>query len=435
MSGLDTLIPKTPSDVSQGSVGLERSKYLLSLLGNPQEKIKVIHLAGTSGKGSTSYFISSLLVAHGFKVGLHFKPHVFDIRERFQINNTLLSEEKTVAYANAVFDAVKKVARTQFGSPTYFETLVALAYYVFYKEHVDYGVIETGLGGLYDGTNVVENPSKIAVITRLGIDHTAVLGNTKEEIAYQKAKIIHDRNIVISIFQEPSQRKVIEKVATQAHTSVIYVKKNLHYKIPDPTHSICFSYSYEDLHLNPVYLNAPGAFQVENAALALTTVKVLSRRDGFQLSEKMIINTLKNVQIAGRYQHLLYKNASIILDGAHNVQKMKAFLSGLLNDYPNQKFVFLVAFKKGKNSESMMKEISKYAKEIVITTFEPSKQDMYDFAQSPDDIITQIKRVDTVPLTIKSDPHLALQYALTKKAMVVITGSLYLVSQVLPSLL
>ncbi len=329
-----------------------------------------------------------------------------------------------------MFEAVEKVKKTRFGSPTYFEVLVAIAYYAFFKENVDFAVIETGLGGLYDGTNIVENPSKVAVITRLGIDHTAVLGKTKAEIAYQKAKIIHSGNTVISIFQELVQRKVIDAVARQEKTSVLYVKKRKHYVLSkeEPSH---FSYHYQDLKLSNVYLNAPGAFQVENAALALTVLQVLSKKHAFSLSQTAIIHTLGTIQIAGRYQRLTYKNIDLVLDGAHNAQKMKAFLSGLSHDYPHKKFVFLVAFKKGKNSMSMMEQMNKYAKEIVITTFEPSKQDMYDFAQPPSLVFQQTKQNKSVTLTVKENPKLALQYALTRKEIVVVTGSLYLVSQIL----
>ncbi len=363
-------------------------------------------------------------------MGLHFKPHVFDIRERFQINNTLLSKEKTTLYADKVFEAIEKVKETQFGSPTYFETLVAIAYYAFFKENVDFAVIETGLGGLYDGTNIVKNPSKIAVITRLGIDHTAVLGKTKAEIAYQKAKIIHSKNTVISLFQEPVQRRVIDAVAKEEKTSVLYVKKRTHYSL-NKKESAHFSYHYRDLILHNVYLNAPGAFQIENAALALTVLQVLSKKYTFSLSQTAIVHMLGTIQIAGRYQRLTHKNINLVLDGAHNAQKMKAFLSGLSYDYPHKKFVFLVAFKKGKNSVSMMEQMSKYAKEIVITTFEPSKQDMYDFAQPPSLVLQQTKQNKSVTLTVKETPKLALQYVLTKKEIVVVTGSLYLVSQIL----
>ena len=429
---LNSLIVNTPSGVGQGDIGLKRTKSLLSYLGDPQEKLPVIHIAGTSGKGSTAYFISSLLVAHGFRVGLHFKPHVYDVRERFQINGALISEEKTVSYANRVWEAVEKVKKqTSYGTPTYFEIIVAIAYLVFSGEKVDFAVIETGMGGLYDGTNVVENPSKTAVITRLGIDHTNILGHTKEEIAYQKAKIIQPGNTVISLFQDPVQRKVIEKVAHEAGSTIAYVKKNITFKSQSMGTSVCFDFSFQDLTLNGIRLHTSGEFQIENAALALTTLCILSKKYGFPLSAKTIRETLDTVQIIGRYQKIQYKDSLVILDGAHNTQKMKAFLTSLSHDYPRQKFVFIVAIKEQKDSARILKQIGVYAKEIILTTFEPNKQDIRYTAQSPKQLSKQMQKATLATVTIKEDPYEAFAYATKHDKTVVVTGSLYLVSEIL----
>ena len=160
-------IPSFEKRKVPGQVGLDRTKYLMKLLGDPQEKIKIIHIAGTSGKGSTAHYLSQLLGCHGFKVGLSLSPHLVDIRERAQVGGKLLSEKKFVGYMNTLLTAFNKMKKYEYGTPTYFELVQALAFLAFYKERVDYAVIETGMGGTYDATNVVKNNSKMALITKL----------------------------------------------------------------------------------------------------------------------------------------------------------------------------------------------------------------------------------------------------------------------------
>jgi len=173
-------IPKTSTQTFPGKLGLNRAKYFLKLLGNPQEKLKIIHIAGTSGKGSTCYLISSLLTSQGFKVGLHQSPHLTDVTERFQIDGKIISQKEFVFYLNKVIPVINMVGKTFHGSLTYFEILVGLAYLIFYEKKIDYAVIETGLGGKYDGTNVVARPDKLSVLTKIGLDHTNILGKTIE---------------------------------------------------------------------------------------------------------------------------------------------------------------------------------------------------------------------------------------------------------------
>ncbi|HEX7542763.1 MAG TPA: bifunctional folylpolyglutamate synthase/dihydrofolate synthase, partial [Patescibacteria group bacterium] len=158
---LNLHIPKGFEQTFSGELGLKRAKYFLHLLGDPQEKLKIIHVAGTSGKGSTCYLISSLLAGQGFKVGLHQSPHLTDVAERFQINNQIISKEEFIFYLNKIIPTINIVGKTFHGLPTYFEILVGLAYLIFYEKKVDYAVMETGLGGWYDGTNIVSRSDKL----------------------------------------------------------------------------------------------------------------------------------------------------------------------------------------------------------------------------------------------------------------------------------
>src|SRR3989339_1709335 len=216
-------IPKTSTQTFPGELGLNRAKYFLHLLGNPQEKLKIIHVAGTSGKGSTCYLISSLLISQGFKVGLHQSPHLTDVTERFQINNQIISKKEFVFYLNKIIPVINMVGKTFHGQLTYFEILVGLAYLIFYEKKVDYAVIETGLGGKYDGTNIVSRSDKLSVLTKIGLDHINILGKTIEEIAYQKAMIINEKSQAISINQDPKAEKVIREVAKEKKAKLFFV--------------------------------------------------------------------------------------------------------------------------------------------------------------------------------------------------------------------
>ena len=331
---LNRHISKNFKMIFQGDFGLKREKYFLQLLGNPQNKIKVIHIAGTSGKGSTCYLISCLLKAHGFKVGLHLSPHLTDVRERFQIDNKIISKKEIIFYLNKLIPFVDKVKHSKYGKMSYFEILVGLAYFIFSEKKVDYAVMETGLGGLYDATNVVDRPNKVAVLTKIGHDHTKILGKTLKEIAFQKAMIINKNSLAVSIYQEKEAEKAIKEVAKKKQAKLHFI---------DPSNSLGMTQG----------LGLIGEYQKENASLALETVSLLAKRDRFKVDEKKILQVFTTAHFIGRFDVKKTKGKTIILDGAHNPQKMEAFTGALKNWTKGQlsfgrKFHFLVAFKKAR---------------------------------------------------------------------------------------
>lgn len=389
--------------------GLERQKYLLSLLDNPQEKLKVIHVAGTSGKGSTCYLINIILKSLGFKIGLHLSPHLLDLRERVQINNNLIEKEKFVSYLNQIIPAVEKVKLTKLGSPTFFEIVVALAFYTFYKEKVDYAVMETGMGGLFDGTNTVENPAKVAILTKIGLDHTNILGKTIKSIARQKAGIIGKSNLVLSIEQRKDARKVIEKVAKNKKARLIWAGGI------------------------EIKLGLLGEYQKENAALALEAVKRLSKRDHFKLDNQKVLKSLENAHFPGRFDVIEKNNQTIVLDGAHNPQKMASFIKSLKKQYQGQKFNFLIAFKKDKNYQGMLRYIVKAANKIIITKF-IIIQDMAIKSEDPKEIVEALKSLGFKNFSVEKDYQKAFKKFLNLPGKLVVTGSLYLLSKVYPLL-
>lgn len=426
-------IPQGEKNIFPGQRGLDRAKLLLKLIGNPQEKIKVIHIAGTSGKGSTAYLTGQILTGFGFKTGLTLSPHLIDIRERVQINNQLVSKEKFVFYLNQLLGAVKKMAQSPCGSPTYFEILIALAFQTFYQEKVDYAVVETGLGGWYDATNVVKNPQKVAVLTRIGLDHTQVLGKTIGEIALQKAKIIHPGNAVFALKQKPAANKIFEKIAREEKAKLFFIKKGINFKnIKSTPQKTIFGFSQPPYSFKNLNLGLLGSHQAENCSLALSIVSFLSQRDGFSFDEKKIRQALKKAHFACRLEILKVDGRMIILDGAHNPQKIATLAKNLKKFFPGQKFDFLIAFKKKKDFAKALPKIIPLAEKIYLTRFFQGHQDWLALSERPEKIKKVLKKLKFESFEIASDPQKVINQKSNRP--LVITGSLYLAAEIYPLL-
>ncbi|MDO8619005.1 MAG: folylpolyglutamate synthase/dihydrofolate synthase family protein [Candidatus Daviesbacteria bacterium] len=432
---LYSYIPKTIAYTYSADWGLNRTKYLLNLLDNPQNKIKVIHIAGTSGKGSTATLTSLLLEDLGQKVGLALSPHLVDIRERMQINNQLISEQEFINYLNEIIPAIKKCKGSKFGMPTYFELVTILAFYIFDKQKVDFAVTETGLGGLYDATNSVDNPEKLAVLTKIGLDHTAILGKTIPEIAYQKAGIIHSGNAVFSTEQIPEATEVIDKTALENHVKATYIKHGENFdNIKLSSEKTLFDFNFQNLNLKDLELNMLGEHQAENCSLALSVVYSVSQKYGFDFNEQKARETLKKAVFPGRFEIIHKDGKLIIIDGAHNPQKMMSFLNSVKQIYPEKKFNFLVAFKKDKDYTKILQEIIPFAKKILITTFFIENMDLIRFSEDPAKLVKILKELNFEKVEIIKDNKLALEKTIAESDDLIITGSLYLLGDIYPKL-
>lgn len=420
---LNSHVRQGSRQIFQGVLGLEKMRYFLRLLSSPQNKLKVIHVAGTAGKGSTCYLISSLLAAHGFKVGLHLSPHLTDVRERFQINNKVISKKEFVLYLNKVISAIEKVpafvkttagkGKIKYGDLSYFEVLVGLAFYIFEKKKVDYVVIETGLGGLYDATNVVDRKDKVAVLTKIGFDHMEILGNTLKEIAYQKAMIINERSQVIVVDQLDEVKNVISEVAKKNQANFVFVGRSLINQTPTKN------------------LGLIGEYQKENASLALKTVELLAKRDRFKIDKEKVESVFKTAHFIGRFDIKKINDTTVVLDGAHNPLKMESFSRALKSKYPDKNFHFLIAFKKGKDYKKMLNYIVPLASKITITSFFVDNQDLIHLSEKPVVIANNLKQLNYENYQIKTLPEQAFKSALeTGREIIVVTGSLYLLGEI-----
>ncbi|MDI3309817.1 MAG: Mur ligase family protein [Thermoanaerobacterium sp.] len=263
-------------------LGLENIRCLLERMGNPQKNLKFIHVAGTNGKGSTCAFINSILIDAGFKVGLYTSPYLEEFEERMRINNKNIPKNKLADYVEYIKDVVDKMLDDGYHHPTEFELITAIAFKYFYDENVDFVVLEVGLGGRFDATNVIDN-SLVSVISTIDYDHMDKLGDTLAKIAYEKAGIIKENGTVVSFYQKDEALQVIERVASlkDASLSVLnisdieIVESNSDYQI--------FNYkNYKNLKIRII-----GKHQIYNASLALMAVEKL-KDHGINITEEAI---------------------------------------------------------------------------------------------------------------------------------------------------
>jgi dihydrofolate synthase/folylpolyglutamate synthase len=428
---LMSFIPPT-NKWGEPSMAYKRTKHFMKLLGDPQNKLIVIHIAGTSGKGSTAYMTSALLHSQGLRVGMGISPHIHHIRERIQINNSPLSKDLFCKYLEEMVPVIEEMKKSEYGAVTYFEIIVALSYYTFLKEKMDVVVMEVGLGGEFDATNTVTTEHKISVITRIGFDHMEFLGTSLESIAMAKAKIIQNKNLVIKLNQEPEVMNVIETVASEKKAQILKVNPaEIISAVKVSLAGLIFTFKYKDVSFENLRVSMIGDYQIENASTALVTFVEFMKRITKPINDKSIRYALQTISIPGRMQIIEHKGKELVIDGAHNGQKMEAFIKSLIRIYPGEKFTFLLSFKKGKDYEYILKYIIPYASDIIVTSFENTNQGMGQLLSEKPEVIAKILEEMSYK-TYTVVPHLskALNLAVKSKHKIIITGSLYLIGEI-----
>lgn len=322
--------------------GLSNMEKLCSLLGNPQKKIKTIHIAGTNGKGSVGAFIAQGLIENNYNVGRYISPSVLNYRDKLTYNNNWISEEE---FASTVSE-VKNIIEKSDCKPTVFELETAIAFYWLSKKNCDFAIIETGMGGRLDATNVTDKI--MAVITPIAIDHTKFLGNTIEEIATEKAGIIKD--IAISTKQQPNAENIL--VNHSKEITFVDKAKNISYSLEKTT----FDYK----NYNNVEITMLGKYQVDNACLAIEVLDKLNEM-GFNINN--IEKSLKNAQWSCRFQ-VINKEPLIIVDGAHNPHGIKALKENVELYLKDKDTVFITGVLKDKDYNTIAETMSPLATKI-----------------------------------------------------------------------
>lgn len=388
-----------PSRLPRPAYTLDHILQFMDFIGNPQELPQAIHIAGTSGKTSTAYYAASLLKAAGKKVGLLVSPHVMSITERVQIDLVSLPDALFCSELALFLDQIEKSGIKL----SYAETLYAFAYWEFTRQQVEYIVVETGLGGLLDATNVIKNPQKVCILTDIGIDHTNVLGSTLPEIAQQKAGIIKLHNSVFCYRQPASAMDVITKSCHQKQADL---------------HIIDEEYASETGRL-PL-------FQRRNYTLALNAVCFTLERSGYSTSQLRQTNAY-DVHIPGRME-VLHKGAkTVILDGAHNPQKLQYLFESLRAKYPDKSMAVLVACidSGGRNLKELLSTIKPDVTHLIATS--PSQQGSFHKWQKAADIVAAAKDVGIGSCEAINAYDDALKVLLARpEDILVVTGSLYL---------
>ncbi len=422
-------LPNSPREVFRGEDGFTRAADLLERLDNPQDSFRSIHIAGTSGKGSTAYITAELLQSAGKKVGLHVSPHVYDLRERMQINGNFIDEEELCEHINTLIPVVNSMSDSKYGRPGYPEVTCALALMVFRAHKVNYAVIETGLGGRYDVTNHITRTDKVAIINQIGLDHTAILGNTISAIASQKAGIITPQTHAIALWQSEDARKEFEVQAESVDAELEFLDPA---KILDIT-SLKPAETRFDLHLDDwdwtnVSLSLTGKHQVTNATLALRALQYLAKRDGWVVSQADTRKSLSNIRMPGRFE-IHHKNGkTVILDGAHNVQKLASLTETLANVYPGRKFTFVVALTDTKKSLDCLRHILPLAEHIIVTWFELDKIPQLHYGIPPSKLASQLDNLGYKSYTVEENARKAYELAMRMGGDIVVTGSFYLIA-------
>jgi dihydrofolate synthase/folylpolyglutamate synthase len=385
---------------------LQRIEPLMKLLGNPQDKLQVIHIAGTSGKTSTAYYLSALLAASGTTVGLTVSPHVDSVTERVQINNEPLSE---AIFAQELTEFLA-IVQTAPEPPSYFELLYAFSLWVFVRHNVDYAVVETGMGGLHDATNVVTRSDKVCVITDIGFDHTHILGTTLSEIATQKIGIVHEHNEVFTYIQGDDVMAVFQDWVAKHHAAL---------------HSMTQADEQQASGLD--FSGVPN-YQERNWLLAYRAYRYLVERDSIQnLTREALLKTL-HIHIPGRMDIRKLAGKTIVMDGAHNTQKMSAFVDSFRELYPDIKPAIVIALKHNKEYQGVADLLSGLAGRVIITSFD-SSQDLP--VQSMDPQVLAQAFDQHLPVQVIVDPLAAMRALLQAPEQVgIITGSFYLLSEI-----
>ncbi|MCL1996972.1 MAG: bifunctional folylpolyglutamate synthase/dihydrofolate synthase [Defluviitaleaceae bacterium] len=338
-------------------MGLERIAKLMQYLGDPQKQLKFVHIAGTNGKGSTSSFVYHIIKEAGYKVGLFTSPYIQRFNERIQVGEQEITNDEIVQILTQIRDIIEQNWSKEEG-PTWFEVLTAMCFVYFKNQNCDIVVLEVGLGGDLDSTNVIDK-SEVSVITTISYDHMEVLGNTLEEIAAKKAGIIKQNGTVVVYPQGDSVTEVIkDKCNKQDATMNLVNPINIVPKTYD-LQGQTFSYKNIDYSIKML-----GQYQVYNASVAIEAVLQLSK---MEISVEHIQKGLEKATWPGRME-LLSKEPLFLLDGAHNIQGATTLVSNMRILFPNRKFIFIVGFLAHKEYEKMLAQVMPMAKHFITVT-------------------------------------------------------------------
>ncbi len=346
----------TSRDWHESRLGLERMEELLDRLGNPHKELRYVHVAGTNGKGSICAMLASVLTSAGYKTGMYTSPYINCFNERIQVDGQPIDDQALVALT----ERVQVEADRMLDHPTEFELVTAIAFAYFHLAGCDIVVLEVGLGGRLDATNVIPVP-EVAVITPISLDHVAELGDTAEKIAAEKGGIIKPGGSVVSSPQVQGAADVLRAICMERNASIKFLDAESVKITQNAVEGIRFGYKgHEDLELHLL-----GSYQAQNAAVVIMTVEQLQSK-GWNIGEAAMRNGLAETRWPARFE-IVHKHPWVIVDGGHNPQCMDSLVESLNTYFPDQKITFIAGVMADKDYNTMFRKIP-YAKRIFTVT-------------------------------------------------------------------
>ena len=404
---------------------LDRMEKLLSLLDNPHKKIVTAHIAGTKGKGSTATMLARMLEENGYKVGLYTSPHLVSLNERITVDSEAITDHQICALLNRLHAPIEKLAKKD--PPTFFEIMTAMAFMHFADESVDIAVIETGLGGRLDSTNVIK--PRVIGITSLSIDHHLQLGSTIDSIAKEKAGVFKKGVPVVTVEQEPKAMQVLKSHAAQVKAPLSVTGKDIDFSYRfetsreyGPHTRICLTTPRSRFEHLRVPLH--GQHQAINCGLALAMLDKL-REHGFEIDNERAEAGLEKVCLPGRME-IVCDDPRIMIDGAHNAASMRALIHAIGQNIPYDSMVIVFGCNKDKDVRGMLRELQYGADKVIFTRSNSPK------AVSPAELMeiyTEMCGKMCQTATSLGEALVLANSAVDKEDLICITGSFYLIGQ------
>ncbi|MBP1927262.1 dihydrofolate synthase/folylpolyglutamate synthase [Sedimentibacter acidaminivorans] len=405
-------------------LGLDNITKLTELLGNPQDSYKIIHIAGTNGKGSTSNMIHDVLVSSGYKTGLFISPYLEEFTERIQINKIHIDKESLAKITTLVKEKIDIMISEGYNHPTEFEVVTAIGFKYFEEQKINFLVLEVGLGGRFDATNVVKN-TLVSIITSISYDHMQYLGNTLEKIAFEKAGIIKRDSKVIIYPQSDNIKDVVKNQAKLKNSEIYEVDEKNIRKIKGDITGQEFEYLKKDVfNLPNLKINLLGEHQLYNAATALCTLEVI-KKSGYNIDEHSIEKGFINCKFAGRFE-IINKEPIIILDGGHNINGIEYFSKAIKEYFGDKKIILFYGMLEDKNPDDVIDYLVHLSKEIyTLTPNNPRAMSSNDMAY----LIRQHSDIKVTPIQ-KYNEILNILNGFDEKEVIAFVGSLYMIGEV-----
>ena len=354
-----------------GSVlGLERMKELMDRLGNPQDGMKFIHVAGTNGKGSVSRYIYEILKENGYKTGLYTSPYILIFNERIEFDGKFITDEELEVCTTEVLAGVNEMTECGLSSPTEFEVVTAIAFVYFRKKRADFIVLEVGLGGKGDSTNIIKEPI-ISVISSISLDHMDRLGNSTREIAAEKAGIIKKGVPVVSNVSDTEAAKVIAKTAYAMNCAFFDVTRLKPRNVRKSLTSSSFDANFYGTEYNDIEISMIGAHQIQNAMTALAAIEALRKAGRVNIKKIGLYRGLKKARLPGRFE-ILRRAPYFIIDGAHNEKGAETLKTAMREHFNGRKVLMVIGVLADKDVKGILNHFYEIADDFIAT--EPNNE-------------------------------------------------------------